>query len=409
MGALNTNKTTMHKVTELRQKRAALIGEVRKIQGAASSGVLSADDLSKIDGIEKDIGNLESNISLAERQEKREAEIASTAEHRVAGNGTNDAETRARKHLGDFRNFLISGEKRDLSADTAGEGGNIVAPEQFTQQVLKKMDDLVFIRERATKYTLGSFANLGVPTITGEVEDADWTTEVQAVDNDTGLTFGKRTMAPNMLTKQVKVSLKLLQVATIPAESIVAERLAYKFAISQEKAFLTGDGSGKPLGLFTASASGISTGRDVSTGNTTTAITFDGLTEAIMTCKQQYRRTGAWVFHRDAVKMLRKIKTGISGDTTYVWQPSVIPGQPDTVLGYPVLESEYVPNTFTAGLYVGLFGDLSKYWVVDQLPYTVQRLTELYAGTNQVGFIGRMSSDGAPVDELAFARVKLAP
>jgi len=390
----------------MKQKRAALIGDVRKIQEASVGGVLSADSLAKIAAIEADISNLEKSAEIAERNEKREAELRAVPENRIAGNA-DDKESRAKKHIEDFRNFLVRGERRDLSADTASEGGNIVAPQQFVAEVLKKMDDLVFMRELATKYTLNSFANLGVPTITADPADADWTTEVAAVSNDTALAFGKRTMAPNMLTKGIKVSIKLLEVATLPAEQIVADRLAYKFAIAQEKAFLTGSGSGQPLGVFTASASGISTGRDVSTGNTSTAFTFDGLTEAQMSIKQQYRANGSWLLHRDAVKMARKIKTGISGDTTYIWQPSTQLGQPDTLLGRPVFESEYVPNTFTSGLYVGLFGDFSKYWIVDQLPYTVQRLVELYAGTNQVGFIGRMSSDGAPVDELAFARVKL--
>lgn len=390
----------------MKQKRAALIGDVRKIQEASVGGVLSADSLAKIAAIEADISALEKSAEVAERNEKREAELRAVPENRIAGNA-DDKEARAKKHIEDFRNFLIRGERRDLSADTASEGGNIVAPQQFVAEVLKKMDDLVFMRELATKYTLNSFANLGVPTITADPADADWTTEVAAVSNDTALAFGKRTMAPNMLTKGIKVSIKLLEVATLPAEQIVADRLAYKFAIAQEKAFLTGSGSGQPLGVFTASASGISTGRDVSTGNTSTAFTFDGLTEAQMSIKQQYRANGSWLLHRDAVKMARKIKTGISGDTTYIWQPSTQLGQPDTLLGRPVFESEYVPNTFTTGLYVGLFGDFSKYWIVDQLPYTVQRLVELYAGTNQVGFIGRMSSDGAPVDELAFARVKL--
>lgn len=390
----------------MRQKRAALIGEVRKIQEASVGGVLSADDLSKVSKIEAEIENLAQSAAIAERNEKREAELRVVPENRVSGSG-DDKEARAAKHVEDFRNFLIRGERRDLSADTAGEGGNIVAPQQFVAQVIKAMDNNVFVRQLATKYTLGSFANIGVPTITADPADADWTSEVAAVSNDTALTFGKRTMAPNMLTKGIKVSIKLLEVATLPAEQIVADRLAYKFAVSQEKAFLTGTGSGQPLGLFTASASGISTGRDVATDNTSSAFTFDGLMNAVMSCKQQYRRTGGWVLHRDAVKMARKIKTGISGDTTYVWQPSVQVGQPDTLLGFPVYESEYAPSTFTTGLYVGLFGDLSKYWIVDQLPYTVQRLVELYAGTNQVGFIGRMSSDGAPVDENAFARVKL--
>ena len=390
----------------MKQKRAALIGDVRKIQEASVGGILSADNLTKIEAIEADIEKLEKSAEIAERNEKREAELRAIPENLISGSGAGSKESSDAKYAANFRSFLVRGEKRDLAADVAGDGGNIVAPQDFVGQVLKKMDDLVFMRQLATKYTLGSFANLGVPTITADPADADWTTEVQSVSNDNAFAFGKRTMTPNMLTKGIKVSIKLLEVATLPAEQIVADRLAYKFAIAQEKAFLTGDGSGKPLGVFTASANGISTARDVSTGNTNTTFTFDGLVEAQMAVKQQYRGNGSWLFHRDAVKMARKIKTGISSDTTYIWQPSTILGQPDLLLGRPVYESEYVPSTFTSGLYVGMFGDFSKYWIVDQLPYTVQRLTELYAGTNQVGFIGRMSSDGAPVDELAFARVK---
>jgi len=38
----------------------------------------------------------------------------------------------------------------------------------------------------------------------------------------------------------------------------------------------------------------------------------------------------------------------------------------------------------------------------------VQRLVELYATTNQIGYLARLESDGAPVLESAFVRVTLA-
>jgi len=56
-------------------------------------------------------------------------------------------------------------------------------------------------------------------------------------------------------------------------------------------------------------------GRDVSTSNTTTAITCDGLLEALMSLKAQYRKNCVWIFHRDAIKMIRKLKYG---DGSYV-------------------------------------------------------------------------------------------
>jgi HK97 family phage major capsid protein len=226
------------------------------------------------------------------------------------------------------------------------------------------------------------------------------------------MSFGKRELHPRPLAKRIKISRKLL--SRLPgAEGLVTQRLAYKFAVSEEKAFLTGTGANGPLGVFTASSYGISTGRDVSSGNTSTAITMDGLINALYSLKAQYQTspTTAWLFHRDAVKMIRKLRddSGASAGTgQYLWQPSTQVGEPDTLLGLPVFTSEYAPNTFTTGLYVGLVGDFSNYWIADADTFSVQRLVELYAEANQVGLIGRKETDGMPVLEEAFARVTLA-
>ena len=168
---------------------------------------------------------------------------------------------------------------------------------------------------------------------------------------------------------------------------------------------MTGHGAQQPLGVFTASNDGISTGRDVSTGNTTTSMTFDGLKEAKWTLKQQYWNGSQWIFHRDGGKQIDKLK---DGEGRYIWQASVIVGQPDRLLGLPVNFSEYAPNTFTTGLYVGILGDFSFYWIVESLGMELQRLQELYAATNQIGFIIRAEIDAMPVLEEAFVRVKLA-
>ena len=71
---------------------------------------------------------------------------------------------------------------------------------------------------------------------------------------------------------------------------------------------MTGNGTGQPLGLFYASNDGIPVSRDISEGNTTTAPTFDGLIEAKYALKQQYIAKAAWIFHRDCIKILAKIK-----------------------------------------------------------------------------------------------------
>jgi len=188
-------------------------------------------------------------------------------------------------------------------------------------------------------------------------------------------------------------------------DGIVRSRLGYKFAVVQDNAFLNGTGAQQPLGVFTASDNGIPTSRDVSTGNLATELRFDGLKECEYSIKAGYRRVASWIFHRDAVKMISKLK---DGEGRYIWQPSVVVADPDRILDIPVRESEYAPNTFESGLYVGILGDFRFYWIIDALTLTIQVLLELYAATNQNGYIGRLEADGMPVLAEAFARVKLA-
>ena len=131
------------------------------------------------------------------------------------------------------------------------------------------------MRGKATKYRVATAASLGVVTLDTDLDDADWTTELATGGEDNALKFGRRELHPNPVAKRIKISNKLLRSAVMSIEGIVNDRMGYKFGVTQEKAFLTGSGAKQPLGVFTASAAGISTGRDVSTGNTGTDSLFD--------------------------------------------------------------------------------------------------------------------------------------
>ena len=91
--------------------------------------------------------------------------------------------------------------------------------------------------------------------------------------------------------------------------------------------------------------------------------------------KSQYWANSNWIFHRSAVEAISKLK---DGDGQYIWQASVVGGDPDMLLGFPMLLSEYAPSTFTTGLYVGILGDFNFYHIAESLGMSVQRLEELY-------------------------------
>jgi HK97 family phage major capsid protein len=419
------------RLKELREKRARIVTDMRAITEAAEKEKreLSAEESVKHDTLFKEQDKLRGTIQAEERQAEVEREAADRKakdddDKRKDKDKPDQAEWSGRRRLLNkdeyramFTRYLKYGnqgllpddqklfqEARALASDSDPAGGYLVAPEQFVANLIKFVDDMVFIRSRATKYRIETAKSLGAPSLDNDPADADWTSELGTGGEDSSMSFGKRELTPYPLAKRIKVSKKLMRASVMNAESLVTARLGYKFGITQEKAFLTGDGANKPLGVFTASSDGIPTGRDVSTGSATD-FTMDGIISAKYTLKAQYWAKAEWLFHRDGVSKIAKLK-----DTTnqYLWQPSTQAGQPDRLHGLPMLVSEYVPNTFTTGLYVGMLADFSWYWIVDALDMQIQRLIELYAETNQDGFIGRMESDGMPVLAEAFVRLKTA-
>lgn len=409
----------MRKSIELQNKLGEISADYRRVLDAADSytdGRMKADVKERLDKMDVDMDDLQASIQRHQAQEEREASNGSR-QNRTGDPKNENRESdsiRASKEYGEaFTAALASGRisakvsheiRAALQADLDDQGGVLVASEQFANRFIQAVDNEVFIRQLATKSTVTTAAGLGIPTLASDIDDADWTAEIATGSEDTGTKFGKRELKPHPLAKRIKLSKKLLRLMPM-VEGKVMERLAYKFAVAMEKGYLTGNGVNQPLGVFTASTNGISTARDFATGNTSTAITADGLIEALYGLKGQYQRTATWIFHRDALKMIRKLK-----DTTgqYLWQPSIAGGQPATIMDRPFKMSEFAPNTFTTGQYVGIVGDFSRYEIVDALDMTVQVLTELYAETNQNGYIGRLETDGMPVLEEAFSRVTLA-
>ena len=401
----------------LRENRGKVISEMRGIVETAETAKreLTGEESAKHAEMFKKQEELRGTIGATEKQVELDREMAADAA---------DADKRAAEireiaspaktgkpspKMAAFRKFLVGAslsqeEARDLEATSDTKGGYTVPPEEFLARLILAVDNAVFMRRISTKFTVANADSLGVPTLDTDPSDPTWTVELDVGSADSAMVFGKRALTPNPLAKYIKVSKKLLRASALPIENIVLQRLAYKFAVAEEQAFMTGSGVSRPLGIFTASADGITTARDYSTGNTTSSITFDGLIGAKYTLKAEYWNSAQWVFHRDAMSQISKLK---DGEGQYLWRESVRDGEPDRVLGRPINISEYASNTFTTGLYVGVLGDFSQYWIVDALMMQVQRLVELYALTNQDAFIGRIETDGAPVLAEAFVRVKL--
>lgn len=293
-------------------------------------------------------------------------------------------------------------ESLALRADNDASGGYLIAPEQFVMELIASVDDAVVTRGLARKFMVPNAKSLGAPRRATKASTFVWGTELQEPTADTSLTFGKRALYPHFLMGEISVSRDLLNSALMGVDAIVRGELARDSGEVQEAAFMEGTGANQPLGLFTASNDGISTGRDVTTG-LTTGITSDSLIDALYTLKTQYQQKATWLFHRDAVKLIRKLKTG---DGAYLWEPSFQEGQASRLLGRTVKQSEFVPHALTSQTYCGIVGDFDWYWIVDSLDLEIEADMSLSRRSYQTVYIARQKLDAMPVLEEAFVRIK---
>jgi HK97 family phage major capsid protein len=418
---------------DLKLKKTALLAQARALQDQADKEkrALTQEEQNNWDTIMNDYATIKADVDRRERLAAAESEIDETdPAHRTDPDDDGDPEApdleavaeryrptvaamlrngaggrEARSRVNAFlRGEQVRVDRRDLQSNIDPQGGALTPPPQFVAGLLKAVDDVVYFRQPgwATVIPLSS-AEAIEASLDADPEDGDWTTEVAAITTDSTMKFGKRKLEPHLVKKGIKISKRMLRL--VPSiESLVISRFQYKFAVTMEKAYMVGTGANQPLGVFTASASGISTGRDVATDNGATAPTFDGLTNAKYALKPQYWPNAKWLYHRDVLKVVAKIKDSTNN---YIWRESVRAGEPDRLLNLPVFMSEFAPNTMTTGQYVGILGDFSFYHIADSLQMEVQRLIEKYADTGQIGFYADLETDGMPVLEEAFVRVKL--
>lgn len=460
----------MPTIKELNESRAKKIADARSIQDKADKDPkgkrdLTSEEANQVDGLLKEANEFKRQADDQEKGDRRRRELDEHEREltqsrgrqtepeeprggsdpdrrggRDAGGGDSATEMRWRTRGGQQRCIRLAGERsgdkynkgyeiylrtgrapaeiasmgqaerssdpesRNLQADSFGDGGALVMPTQMVGGLIKNVDDAVVIRQYATVHPVTTAQNLGAVSMETDVSEGDWTSELGAPTDDTSLKLGRRELNPTPLVKSIKLSRKLLRLSP-DVMGLVQSRFAYKFGVTQEKVFLLGDGANKPLGVMVASNNGVSTARDVSTGNTTTAMTADNLIRVKYSLKQQYRNSGRWMFHRDGVTQVALLK---DGNGQYIWRQGLVNGDGDTLLGLPIDESEFFPNVFTTGKYVGLLACWQHYWIAEALQMETQVLDQTSARQNQIEYLARMELDGMPVLEEAFARVKLA-
>ena len=387
----------MSKILELREKRAKAWDAAKQFLDAkrGADGMLSEEDTATYDKMEQDVMNLGKEIERLERQAAIDAELSKATSTPLTGKpgakmGKDEVEKTGRasdEYKGSFWNAMrvkapMPSVLNALQEGTDSEGGYLV-PDEFERTLVEALEEENVFRTLAHVIKTSS-GDRKIPVVASK-GTASWVDEEGAY-TESDDTFSQVSIGAYKLGTMIKVSEELLADSVFDLEAYISKEFARRIGAREEESFFNGDGKGKPLGIL-AAAGGAEVGV---TAASATAITADEVIDLFYSLKAPYRKNAVWLLNDATVKQIRKLK-----DTTgqYLWQPSLVAGTPDTILGRPVKTSAFMP-TAAAGAKTIAFGDFKYYWIADRQGRTFKKLSELYAANGQVGFMGTQRVDG---------------
>ncbi|MBX3056920.1 MAG: phage major capsid protein [Anaerolineae bacterium] len=301
-------------------------------------------------------------------------------------------------------------ELKALATSPGAAGGYLVSEHQ-RGVFIEELEDLVAMRRIANVLPPIPGGSTVTPAEDSSLTDATWTSEIGTGNEDTVQPFGQRSLTPHPLAKRIKVSRTLLRAGTLlNVENYILQRMARKHMEPEEYAFINGNGAQQPLGLLAApgiastetAASNVLAANDIV--NWAYSLDARYARNATILCNQAFLRK---------VRLLRSDSGAGAGTGDFLWQPGLQRGQPGIILDFGYELSTSYPtgldsnDAYEDNALVATIGDFSFYWIADSLMLEIQRLEELYAETNQVGFIGRKETDGMPVKADAFRHLKI--
>jgi len=302
-----------------------------------------------------------------------------------------------RAATGAFEGYVRSGATLELKAFTgvSGDAGGYAVPREIDAEIDGLLKAASPIRQLANVVKVGTAGYRKLVTTGGT--PSGWATETGPRPETASPVFQE--IAPPMgeLYANPSASQAMLDDAGFDVEQWLAGEIAAEFAKAEGAAFVGGSGAGRPKGFlsYPTAATGDATRafgtiQYVASGAAGDfgASPQERLIDLVQSLRSPYRQGAAFVMNAATLARIRKFKTSDGG---FVWQPSLAAGQPATLLGYPVLEAEDMPDV-AAGAAAIAFGNFRAGYVIAERsetailrdPYSNKPFVSFYA-TKRVG------------------------
>jgi HK97 family phage major capsid protein len=285
------------------------------------------------------------------------------------------------EHKAAFDAYIRRGDESGLrgleskSLATSADGGYLVPDETDTEigrrlSVVSPIRALATVRQVSGNVLKKPFSLAGFTT--------GWVAETGARPETATPALAELSFETMELYAMPAATQGLLDDAAVDVENWIASEVDIAFAEQEGAAFVAGNGTNKPKGFlaYTNVANSawswgnigyVATG---AAGSFASAGPGDVLVDAAYALKAGHRQNASYVMNRTTQGTIRKFK---DADGNYIWQPPATPGQPASLMGFPVAEAEDMPD-IGAGSFAIAIGDFrAGYLVVDRTGVRVLR------------------------------------
>ncbi len=369
-------------LNELREKRLSVWKKAKDfLDERRKDGMLSAEDDAAYALMEKELDDLGKEITRQEKLDAYEKEMAKNLSKPLTEkpNATSSAEKTGRASNA-YKEAMLDAMRCNfkrvsnvLQEGVDADGGYLV-PEEYDSRIIDILNEENIMRKLGTTITTSGQHKIN---IAATKPAAAWIEEGGALQFSDA-TFGQILLDAHKLHVAIKITEELLYDNAFHPESYIVTEFGKAIANAEGDAFLNGDGTGKPLGLFATTSGGTAAG-------SVTTPKADDLINLVYALKRPYRKSAAFIINDKNIATLRQLK---DNNGAYMWQPSVQAGEPDKFLGYNLYTSQFAPESAIA------FGDYSYYNIGDRGTRSWQELRELFAGNGMIAYVSKERVDG---------------
>lgn len=368
-------------------KRAELIDSAKKFleEHSTDDGILSAEDAAEYDKLEAKIVALGKEIERRRRLDTIDDKAEGSLMRKpITGAPAADGEKPEKigRASDEYKNDMITALRSnfrnisDLLQESVAADGGYLVPDEFDAQITEALNENNIMR--GVSRVIKTAGEHKIP-VAGTDPEAAWLDEGEKLTSS-DIKFSQVILDAYKVGTAVPVTEELLADAGYNVQRFVTRAIGRSLGDAEEKKFLTGDGTKGPTGIFDATNGGTFAITTAETG-----VSSDDIVDLVYSLKKPYRKNAKFIMHDKMVKFVRKLK---DGDGNYIWQHSLVAGEPATLLGYPVLTSDEAPENMIA------FGDYHYYVIGDRGVRTISRYNEIGALEGQIYFVGKERVDG---------------